>query len=176
MFTLGLSSLGLAKLLLPLQPAPGVYALEFQVRLLHTSLSILPFALIVLGLGVLSSDVSKPAEKYWLGAASGFILAALAAALINPGKEKNWTASFVEKKLAKTYKTFVARDPGVEDAREIPKGVARRWVRYGIENQALLNSQYMNEEGNPIRGWGYTARHARGRTLQAGIKEIRTPK
>jgi hypothetical protein len=165
-FLFGLISLLLARFFLPLRPVAGLRALEWRVRLFHTSVAVLPFALVVLGLGLLSGNVTGASEKYWLGTASGFALAALSAAFLNPGKNLDWTASFVETTFQKDFKKCFEGSSA-----EMPDGLKERFPRHGLAHRALWDHRYTNEKDEPVRGWGRKDRRARAETLKFCISQ-----
>ncbi|MEU8838483.1 hypothetical protein AB0D97_05015 [Streptomyces roseus] len=155
---------------LPENPVRGVKALEGEVGLLYSSLSILPFAGVFLGLGILSSRFSDTSEKYWFGAASGFILGGISAALIQPGKSMDWMAHRVETAFQNAYnqKFYVLDDDGKPILEDSPDEAI--WSPRGVENEALSEVDYDDDEAGRVEGWDFKNRRARARTLERGLK------
>lgn len=171
LFLSGLACRIVANNSLPENPVRAVKALEGEVGLLYSSLSILPFAGVFLGLGILSSRFSDTSEKYWFGAASGFILGGISAALIQPGKSMDWMDHRVENAFQKAYaqKFYVLDDDGNPIPEDSPDEAI--WSPRGVENEALSEVDYDDAEAGRVEGWDFKNRRARARTLERGLKK-----
>lgn len=150
-------------------PKLGLWALETEVLFMHAPVATLLFTGAFYGLGLLTANLSENTEKYWFGAASGFILAGLSAALINPGKDIHWVENHVEKRLGKTFKKYFGRRDN--HGTLLRKTVQSRWQPDGIESHALSLKNYDDQTGRRVSGWRWKARRYRCATLIAGLSE-----
>ncbi|MDT0449961.1 hypothetical protein [Streptomyces hesseae] len=168
-FASGVVAWQLSHRYLPSHPLRAVIALEWKVRLLYASSSVLPFAGMFITLGFLSAKFSEASEKYWFGAASGFILAGLSAALISPGKDKDWIADHIEAVFQKEYeqKFFQVDISGRPIAGSMTGGAI--WHPHGMEGEAIYEEDY-DDSGVRVEGWDFSNRRSRARTLEHGLK------
>ncbi|MCA6095528.1 hypothetical protein LE181_25605 [Streptomyces sp. SCA3-4] len=154
-------------------PKLGLWALETEVLFLHAPAAILLFTGAFYGLGQLTANLSENTEKYWFGAASGFILAGLSAAIINPGKDIHWVENHVKKRLGKAFKKYFGRRD--DHGTLLRKTVHSRWQPDGIESHALDLKNYDDQSGRRVSGWRWKYRRYRCETLIAGLSKSVIP-
>jgi hypothetical protein len=152
----------------------GLWALEAEVALLHTSVAILLFTGAFSLLGELTANLTENTEKYWFGAASGFILGGLTSAITAPGKDVHWIRTYVQKRLKKSFTKIFGRRES-EGGPLLRKSIESRWEPDGMEAQALRLDSYENEKGERVSGWAWSARRDRCDTLIHGLAKAVIP-
>ncbi|MET8428696.1 hypothetical protein [Nocardia sp. NPDC004860] len=142
---------------MPEQPDRAVSWIEVQVVGLIFGVYITGYALMLGLFWGLTACVRSETGKFAIGAASGFVLAALAAAFIKPGESGSWLADRVKKSLFKSYGPFFKPQSGGPPF----------WDPAGIESHALQDEEFdLPPSGRRISGWGYHARRDRAKFLR----------
>jgi hypothetical protein len=151
---------------LPQSPVRAVSWIELRTIGLIGGVYILCYGLVIFGFMVLVGRIHSDTGKYFVSAASGFVLAAVLNALIKPGESESWSAYWVKRTFVKRYEAYF-RDKD---------GDPRFWSPMGDASHAVQDDPFHPPaNGKPIKGWGLSARRERAKFLQGKLAERETP-
>ncbi len=150
---------------LPQSPDRAVLWIELRTIGLIGGVCILCYGFVIFGFMVLVSRIHSDIGKYFVSAASGFVLAAVLNALIKPGESESWSAYWVKRTFIKRYEAYF-RDTD---------GHPRFWSPVGDASHALQDDPFHPPgNGKPIKGWGLSARRQRAKCLKGKLAERET--